>query len=56
MRVNLACNHLTALANYVCPQEFIPLPGIGHCPMDEAPEVVNDLILDFVARYKSSVS
>ncbi|KAG2483999.1 hypothetical protein HYH03_017166 [Edaphochlamys debaryana] len=29
--------------------EFVPLPGIGHCPQDEAPEVVNPLIERFVA-------
>ncbi|KAF5833880.1 Alpha/Beta hydrolase protein, partial [Dunaliella salina] len=33
-------------------KEFIPLPGVGHCPMDEAPETVNDLILKFVNDYK----
>lgn len=25
-------------------EHFIPLPGVGHCPQDEAPEVVNPLI------------
>jgi hypothetical protein len=24
--------------------EFVELPGVGHCPQDEAPEVVNPLI------------
>ena len=32
-------------------EEFVPLPGLGHCPMDEAPEVVNPLIAAFVARH-----
>lgn len=30
-------------------KRFIALPGLGHCPMDESPEVVNPLIKDFVA-------
>jgi pimeloyl-ACP methyl ester carboxylesterase len=25
-------------------REFIPLPGLGHCPQDEAPEVVNPIL------------
>ncbi len=33
--------------------EFVPLPGVGHCPQDEAPEVVNPLIEKFVAKYGS---
>ena len=32
-------------------QEFIPLAGVGHCPMDEDPELVNDYVLKFVAKY-----
>lgn len=37
-----------------CPgviEEFVPLPGVGHCPQDEAPEVVNPLIARFVRRH-----
>ena len=26
------------------------LPGVGHCPHDEAPDLVNALAVDFVAR------
>ncbi|KAI8472932.1 MAG: Alpha/Beta hydrolase protein [Monoraphidium minutum] len=35
-----------------CPAviEFVELPGCGHCPQDEAPELVNPLIAAFVAR------
>ncbi|MGV2832089.1 alpha/beta fold hydrolase [Myxosarcina sp. GI1(2024)] len=29
---------------------FIPLEGLGHCPQDEAPEVVNPILLDWVAN------
>ncbi|MEN9214779.1 MAG: alpha/beta fold hydrolase [Gloeomargarita sp. DG02_3_bins_56] len=25
--------------------QFVPLPGVGHCPQDEAPELVNPLLL-----------
>lgn len=31
-------------------QEFVEMPGLGHCPQDEAPEVVNPKIEAFVAR------
>jgi hypothetical protein len=27
-----------------CLAEFVELPGVGHCPQDEAPEIVNPLI------------
>ena len=30
-------------------REFVELPGLGHCPMDEAPSVVNPLIARWVA-------
>mmetsp|Transcript_12688 Transcript_12688/g.19004 ORF Transcript_12688/g.19004 Transcript_12688/m.19004 type:complete len:368 (+) Transcript_12688:139-1242(+) len=29
---------------------FIVLPEVGHCPMDEAPELVNPLIKEFVTK------
>lgn len=32
-------------------EEFVPLPGVGHCPQCEAPELVNPLILAFVQRH-----
>ena len=32
-------------------EEFVELPGVGHCPMDEAPEVVNPKMLAFVNRH-----
>ncbi|MBO0351224.1 alpha/beta fold hydrolase [Phormidium pseudopriestleyi FRX01] len=28
--------------------KFIPLPGLGHCPQDEAPEVVNPIVLEWI--------
>lgn len=29
---------------------FVPLPGVGHCPQDEAPDVVNPLVVEWVRR------
>lgn len=29
-------------------REFIPLPGLGHCPQDEAPDVVNPILRDWL--------
>lgn len=29
-------------------RQFIPLPGVGHCPQDEAPELVNPLLLEWL--------
>ena len=37
---------------YPCVDRFIELPGVGHCPMDEAPDLVNPLLLEFVNDYK----
>jgi pimeloyl-ACP methyl ester carboxylesterase len=31
-------------ANYPAVREFIPLPGVGHCPQDDAPELVNPIL------------
>lgn len=33
-----------AYGNYPVVREFLHLPGLGHCPQDEGPEVVNPLI------------
>ncbi|MEN9203139.1 MAG: alpha/beta fold hydrolase [Thermostichus sp. DG_1_6_bins_120] len=37
-----------ALAEFPCVVGFIPLAGVGHCPQDEAPELVNPLLLDWI--------
>jgi len=29
-------------------KKFIPLEGVGHCPQDEAPELVNPILWDWV--------
>ena len=33
-----------------CPtvDEFIPLEGLGHCPQDEAPEIVNPILKKWI--------
>ncbi|MEA5503350.1 alpha/beta fold hydrolase [Halotia wernerae UHCC 0503] len=36
------------LANYPQVQKFIPLEGVGHCPQDEAPELVNPILKDWI--------
>ncbi|MFB2978994.1 alpha/beta fold hydrolase [Microseira sp. BLCC-F43] len=38
------------LANYPQVQKFIPLEGVGHCPQDEAPELVNPILQDWILQ------
>ena len=38
------------LANFPQVQKFIPLEGVGHCPQDEAPELVNPILLDWIGK------
>ncbi|MEN9225415.1 MAG: alpha/beta fold hydrolase [Thermostichus sp. HHBFW_bins_43] len=37
-----------ALAEFPCVVGFVPLVGVGHCPQDEAPELVNPLLLAWI--------
>jgi len=37
-----------ALERFPSVRDVVGLPGVGHCPHDEAPEVVNPMIVDFV--------
>ena len=39
------------LANFPQVQKFIPLEGVGHCPQDEAPELVNSILQDWIHSY-----
>jgi pimeloyl-ACP methyl ester carboxylesterase len=39
------------LANFPVVKEFIPLPGVGHCPQDEAPALVNPILLDRIRHF-----
>ncbi|KAL6753405.1 Alpha/Beta hydrolase protein [Haematococcus lacustris] len=41
----------TLFANQPTVYEFVTLPGVGHCPMDESPELVNPLIEAFAAKH-----
>ncbi len=34
--------------NYPAVERFIPLEGVGHCPQDEAPELVNPILQEFI--------
>jgi len=43
-----------AYGEFASVDRFIELPGIGHCPMDEAPEIVNPLLLEFVEDYRAT--
>jgi pimeloyl-ACP methyl ester carboxylesterase len=38
------------LANISTVDEFIPLEGLGHCPQDEAPEIVNPILIRWISR------
>lgn len=38
------------LANYPIVEKFIPLEGVGHCPQDEAPELVNPILQDWIEQ------
>lgn len=40
-----------SLAHYEVVEDFIALPGVGHCPQDEAPELVNPLLLDWMVKH-----
>jgi pimeloyl-ACP methyl ester carboxylesterase len=35
-------------------QRVTPIPDVGHCPHDEAPEIVNPMMVDFVNRVVST--
>ncbi|AGF50831.1 slr1917 [Synechocystis sp. PCC 6803] len=40
-----------ALANHNCVEQFISLPGLGHCPQDEAPEVINPILRQWITEW-----
>lgn len=43
-------------ANYPTVEQFIPLPGLGHCPQDEAPEEVNPIVQQWIEEKTLSSS
>jgi pimeloyl-ACP methyl ester carboxylesterase len=40
------------LAEIPTVNKFIPLEGLGHCPQDEAPEIVNPILLDWIEQHQ----
>lgn len=36
------------LAQFPTVEQFIPLEGLGHCPQDEAPEIVNPILQEWI--------
>ncbi|HBL09994.1 MAG TPA: alpha/beta hydrolase [Cyanobacteria bacterium UBA11162] len=42
------------LGNFPRVERFIPLEGLGHCPQDEAPEIVNPILQEWVFRLSNS--
>lgn len=42
------------LAQFPTVEKFVPLPGVGHCPQDEAPELVNPLLQAWIEQHSSS--
>ncbi|MEB3295731.1 MAG: alpha/beta fold hydrolase [Synechococcales bacterium] len=39
-----------AFADYPAVEQFIELEGLGHCPQDEAPEVVNPILQTWISQ------
>ena len=39
------------LKKYAAVEDFIPLEGVGHCPQDEAPDLVNPLLLNWILAH-----
>jgi pimeloyl-ACP methyl ester carboxylesterase len=39
-----------ALGHYPTVQQWVELEGVGHCPQDEAPDLVNPLVLEWLAE------
>lgn len=37
-----------SFTKFSCVKEFIDIPNAGHCPQDEVPEIVNDILLKFL--------
>ncbi len=42
-------------ANFSTVEKFIRLEGVGHCPQDEAPELVNSILKDWILSKTSSL-
>jgi pimeloyl-ACP methyl ester carboxylesterase len=40
-----------AFADYPAVTRFVELPGLGHCPQDEAPDVVNPILREWLQEF-----
>ncbi|OUC14387.1 MAG: alpha/beta hydrolase [Alkalinema sp. CACIAM 70d] len=40
-----------AFSQYPAVEQFIALPSVGHCPQDEAPELVNPIVQDWIQTH-----
>ncbi|MGF1477911.1 MAG: alpha/beta fold hydrolase [Cyanophyceae cyanobacterium] len=38
-------------ADYAAVEKFVPLAGLGHCPQDEAPELVNSILQEWIGSH-----
>ncbi|MEL6352177.1 MAG: alpha/beta fold hydrolase [Cyanobacteria bacterium J06627_28] len=45
-----------AYADYPAVEDFIELDGVGHCPQDEAPELVNPILAQWIAEKAMSTA
>jgi pimeloyl-ACP methyl ester carboxylesterase len=43
-------------SNYHVVQKVVCLPGVGHCPHDEAPELVHPLLIEFLQHISTTNS
>lgn len=43
-----------AFAQYPAVEQFVELEGLGHCPQDEAPDVVNPILQTWIAKQESA--
>lgn len=44
------------LGNFPQVLKFIPLEGVGHCPQDEAPELVNPILQDWISERSAIIN
>jgi pimeloyl-ACP methyl ester carboxylesterase len=40
-------------AKFPTVEKFVSLEGLGHCPQDEAPEIVNPILLEWIGKHSS---
>lgn len=42
-----------ALSTFPIVEDFIPLPGVGHCPQDEVPDQINTFLHNWISRHQA---